>query len=130
MEIDITHMIEDADTMPCLAGSVAELGSNAGPYTWSNSKDYAKKNTLLSTDAELEEARQYFKEVGFSESDEMEQWSTEEINALLIQFIASNIRKMNSYDTEEEYQEAAKDGRCHSNIFKGDNGRWYFYMGT
>lgn len=38
MELDITHMITDADDMPMLSGSRAELGQDAGSITWNNSK--------------------------------------------------------------------------------------------
>lgn len=38
MEIDVTHMVDDADNMIELSGSRMEHGQDASRITWNNSK--------------------------------------------------------------------------------------------
>lgn len=129
MEIDVTHMIEDADDMPTLSGSVAELGKDAGKITWANSLEYAKAHPLLADDDARDEARGYFKGFGAWSKEEIAAWSDAELEALVSQYIAGSIREMEAFDTDDEYAEASREGRVSGCLYKGDNGRWYFYLG-
>lgn len=76
MEIDVTHMVEDADNMIELSGSRAEHGQDASRITWNNSKAYGADRPLLTTDDMRDAARAHFKEYGA--------WSEEEIAATVI----------------------------------------------
>ena len=129
MELDITHMVDDCDDMPTLSGSQAELGPDAGKITWNNSLAYAAKHLLLTDEAMRENARRYFKGFGAWSADEMAAWSDAYLNALVTQEIASRIREMEHFDSDEEYQKAAEQGQVSGMIYKGDNGRWYAYIG-
>ena len=129
MELDITHMMNDADDMPMLSGSAAELGSNAGKITWSNSKQYAEQHLLLTDDDMRDEARRYFKGFGAWSKEEIAAWSDLELNALMVQYIAGDIREMEMFETEEEYLKASEEGTVSGNLFKASDGRWYAYIG-
>lgn len=129
MEIDITHMIDDSDRMHMLSGSVCELGNNAGEITWNNSKDYAAKNILLKTPKEIEQAKKWFREFGAWEQSEITAWDDNEVNALLVQYIAGDIREMISFETYEDYQAESEAGTASGRIFKSGN-KFYFYVGS
>jgi hypothetical protein len=128
MEINVTHMVENADKMRFLSGSVAELGDNAGALTWNNSKDYSLAHPLLRDD-QIEDAKDYFAQYGAWSKAEIEAWSAHEVQALLAQEVAASIREIMDYDTEEDYQKALEDGQVRGNLGKGTDGRWYYYMG-
>ena len=133
MEIDVTHMVEQADDMIALSGSRMEHGQDAGRITWGNSVAYGKEQPLLKTDDERNDARDYFKAFGAWSDEEIAAWSEDELQAIMCQDVAAAIREMEHYETYEEYQKAAEQGRCSGNLFKADIGdhigRWFFYVG-
>lgn len=117
-------MINDSDTMPTLSGSINELGSNAASYTWNNSKDYAANNPLLKTKDEISYARKYLLSLGASWTEE--ELSPEiEVQALITQLIAGDIREYLNYESYEEYEQASHNGQVSGLIFKNDD--QYFY---
>ena len=129
MEIDITHMVDGADDMPTLSGSQAELGPDAGKITWNNSKAYAAEHLLLTDDTMRDNARRYFKGFGAWSADEIAAWSDLELNALVTQEVASWIRQMERFDSDEKYLAAAEQGSVSGSLYKGDDGKWYAYIG-
>lgn len=130
MELDVTHMLDDCDEMPFLSNSIAELGPDAGKITWDNSVEYAKRRPLLITEDDKFEARRWLRGFGAWDAEEIAAWSEDELNALVVQFIAGNIREMEHFDSEEEYFEAEREGHVSGGLSKGDDGRWYFYLGN
>lgn len=129
MEIDVTHMVEDADEMPGLSGSIAELGKDAGPTTWKNSCAYGEQHPLLTTDEERDEARRHFQGYGAWSQEEIAAWSERELQGIVCQDVAAAIREREHFDTDEEYRAACERGTVSGNLYRGDNGRWYFYLG-
>ena len=129
MEIDVTHMVEDEDQMPMLSGSIAELGADAGPRTWRNSVAYGAAHPLLKTDEERDAARKHFYGYGAWEREEIDAWSEAELQGITCQDVAAAIREMEVADSYEEYQELCERGTCSGRLYRGDNGRWYFYLG-
>ena len=125
-ELDVTHMVEDGDWMPYLSGSVAELGDRAGALTWENSQKYAEDKPLLLAE-NMDDAREYFADMGFG--DDARKWSEAETQATMVQDVATNIRELKMFETYEEYSEAANKGQVSGRLFKGENNRWYFYVG-
>ena len=115
MEIDVTHMVEDADNMPNLSGSKMELGDNAGRITWNNSKAYGAEHPLLADDDARDAARAHFRAYGAWSEEEIAAWSEEDLQAMVCQDVAAAIRGMESCD---DYR-----------IYKGDDGRWWFVLG-
>ena len=131
MEINITHMVDDLHHMPCLSGSIMELGANAAEFTWSNSLSYAEDRPLLKTSLEIQFAKRYFETFGAWEHEDISAWSTEETNALLIQLIAGDIREMEGL-TWEQYRRNAEAGQVTGRIFRDEvNGslQYFYYVG-
>jgi hypothetical protein len=127
IELDVTHMVDDADDMPMLSGSIAELGDDAGRIAWRNSCEYAAKRPLITPD-QYDDARDYFREFGAWTREEIDAWTPEEIQGLVVQEVAARIRDMEHYDSYEEYEVAAQAGRCSGAVYRGDDGRFYFLM--
>lgn len=130
IEIDITHMVEPEDAnqidVSLLSGSQADLGSNAAEITWFNSRQLAAQKPLLSAD-QIEGAKKYFKGFGAWDDEEIAAWTDLEVQALVVQYIAGDIREMQGYDTFEEYEKDAIEGRVSSNIFKSGD-KFYFSL--
>lgn len=131
MEINVTHMMEDADIMIELSGSRAEHGQNAGQITWNNSKAYGVDHPLLTTDEMRDAARAYFGEYGAWSKEEIEAWSEEELQGMMCQEVASAVRdilrEMEAYASRmDDWQANADNAGC---LYKGDDGQWYFYLG-
>ena len=129
MEIDVTHMVEDADEMPMLSGNRAELGDSAGQITWHNSVNYGNAHPLLKTDDERDEARNHFAEYGAWTRDEIAAWPEDELQGIMCQDVAAAIREMESADDYEDYQAGVEEGRYSGRLYRSDNDRWYFYVG-
>jgi hypothetical protein len=124
MELDVTQMVEAADSMFLLSGSKVEHGQDAGRITWNNSKVYAHYNPILTTDEQREAARAHFKQYGVWSEEEIAEWSEGELQAIMVQDVAAAIREMEAYDTLEEYAEA-----CGGRLYHGNDSRWYYYLG-
>lgn len=129
MEIDVTHMVEDKDEMIELSGSRMEHGQDAGRITWNNSKAYGKEHPLLATDAERDEARDYFREFGAWSDEEIAAWSEEELQAIVCQDIAGAIRELEAAEDYADYEHLCAQGTLSGRVYRGNNGRWYFYLG-
>jgi hypothetical protein len=134
MEIEVTHMVKDADDMPMLSGSVAELGTDAGPRTWKNSVAYGQKHPLLKTNDERETARQHFRGYGAWARDQIDAWSEDELQGIVCQEVASEIREMDAYETYEDYQRASEKGSVSGRLYmagqEDSSERWFFYLGN
>jgi hypothetical protein len=115
MEIDVTHMVEDADNMIELSGSKAEHGPDAPRITWDNAVAYGKEHPLLATDDARDAARAHFKEYGAWTEDEIAAWDEDTIQGIMCQDVAAAIREMTA-------------GGEH-NLYRGDDGKWYYYLG-
>jgi len=109
MEIDVTHMVEDADSMIELSGSRMEHGQDAERITWNNSKVYGAEHPLLTTDEMRDAARAHFRGYGAWSEEEIAAWSEEELQAITCQDVAAAIRDMEAYENYEEYSKA--DGK-------------------
>jgi hypothetical protein len=134
MYLDITHMMQD--DMFELSASVAERGKDAGRETWENSKAYAREHPLLTTPESLDDARQWIQGFGAWDREEITDWHAGEVNALVCQYIAGNIREIeslcmgdNGEIDEAEMERLSDEGTISGGIYRGEDGRWYFYMG-
>lgn len=91
MEININRLVTDLD--PCeLSGSIAERGANAGPETWRNSVDAAKRQRLLKPE-QRQAARDFFAGFGAWSDEEIAAWSNTELDALVLQYAAGDLRE-------------------------------------
>lgn len=131
MELEITPMFEAMNPRE-LSASQAELGANAGAITWGNSLEAGKEFAPLKTDDAREAFRVWVRGSGGWSTEEIAAWSDDELNALFVQWIAGDMRD-GRLDGEEPdwqaYEARAEAGNCASNIYRGDDGRVYFYIG-
>lgn len=130
MEIDVTHMVEDADSMIELSGSRMEHGQDAGRITWNNSQAYGAERPLLTTDDMRDAARAHFREYGAWSEDEIAAWSETDLQAITVQDVAAAIREMEVAEDYDEYVRLCEAGTCSGRLYRGDDGKWRFYLGT
>lgn len=128
MEINITSLL--AEDMFQYSHSRHEGGDNAGPNTWQAALDGPRP--LLNTPEEFQAARDFFKSTGGWTSFEIATWTENEVQALLLQFIAGDVREMgfDSLDDigpEDWETYEADESMCHR-LFKSGEGI-YFYIG-
>jgi hypothetical protein len=130
MDIDITRLVEEVELFD-LSASIAERGPNAGPETWKNSMAEASEHPLLTAD-QLDAARDYFREFGAWDDEEIDAWSPEEVNAMVVQYVAGNLREIEAlcmgddgeidWDKVEELDSA---GRISGSIYRADDRVWF-----
>jgi hypothetical protein len=138
MEIDITDLLANhAKDRICYASSIAEYGScSVAKETFNNSCELAREEPPLRTVAELEALIDHLTRAGFSESPELRDRPLYELNALFIQLVMGDMREMGDPDptpeglSDPDLLEAQMEGRCPSNIYAGDDGRIYYYLGV
>lgn len=132
-EIDITDFFNSADAFE-FSASVAERGENAGKETWNNAKEEGTRAPLLTTPDQIQALRDHVKEFGAWSREEIEAWSSVECNALFIQLVSGDMREAGlDQDPDDqdwqEYEKRAERGNCPGNIYRGDDGRVYYYLG-
>lgn len=135
MEIDITRLVTEEDMFE-FSASRAERGQNAGPETWANAKDEAAARPLLA-DEQLPAFRDYVRDFGAWEDEEIDGWSPVECNALFVQMVAGDMREAESLCPGDgpggvdwsEYEALAEAGTCSGCIFASGESVFY-YVGT
>jgi hypothetical protein len=130
-EINITRFFADEDHFEYSA-SRAERGQNAGPETWANAKERAAEEPhLLTTDEAREAWRQDLHDMGFGDGEEITR-DPAELEALFIQFVAGDIREMQSLcgDDWDEFEKLAERGTVGGRMCRGDDGEVYYYLGS
>ena len=91
---------------------------------------------ILDTEKKREVFRSFVRSAG-ALSDRVAVWSDAELNALCIQWVAGDMLEPFGFDlgpdtTDEEwaeYQRQSEAGQVSGRIFKGIDGRFYFYCG-
>src|SRR5574337_580431 len=94
MEIDITQFVNDECPVD-FSASVAEIGNDAGRQTWSAAMETAPDylaQFITNTDAR-DELTRWIRGFGAWNDAEIAAWSDTELCALLIQFIAGDLRE-------------------------------------
>lgn len=129
MEINITRLV-DSDNVDLMdySASAMELGQDAGRITWNNALE--SEHVLVSTEEELQEARDYIRGFGAWSDEEIDGWTPQEVNALILQFVAGSLRRYlearnSGVATLREHQESDSH-----QIYESDEGQYYFYMGN
>jgi hypothetical protein len=133
MEINIASLLSRSDFDPAeCSGSRAELGDDAGRITWQNSMAAAAvPPVLLDTPEKLDAMRDFARSSGGWTQEEVDAWSAQEVNALLVQWVAGDIRQ--AFDDAEpadwdwvDYEKRAERGSVPSNLSRGADGAVYF----
>lgn len=131
MELNITEFFNTARPA-YYSASAAELGDDAGPITWANAVDAADQwPDWLNTEDKRGEFRTYVRTFGAWTDEEIAAWTDEEITALLIQMVSGDIRESGLQDgkTWPEYLADSEAGRVSGNLYRGDDGEIYYYIG-
>ena len=132
MELNISRFFKEAASTDYSA-SVAEIGRNAGPDTWRAACDDSGDYMMLDDEDKREAFRKHVREFGAWSDDEIAAWSDVELNALLIQMIAGDIREagLDQLDPDwDEYEAGCREGIYSFRLFVGDDGEVYYYIGT
>jgi hypothetical protein len=115
-----------------LSHSASEGGQNAGRNTWRASMDAAEDYPLLDSEEKLEAMRDFAASSGGWTRGEIGDWDSDQLNALLLQWVASDCRQLGADNLSEIDWEAAEDlqksGSAPSNLFRGIDGSIYFYL--
>lgn len=112
MELNITKFFTEAAPMDYYA-SVAEIGNNAGADTWRAACEDSPDYMILDDDEKREVFRYYVKGFGAWTAEEIAAWSDVELNALLLQMVAGDIRS----------------GEDNGRLLLDGNGGAYYYIG-
>lgn len=129
-EINVNRLVNDIDPSE-LSGSIAERGKNAGPETWANAVECATESPLL-TDDEREEARDYFRDFGAWSDEERAAWSNEELDALVLQYAAGDLREAQAICPGdgvggidwEDHQREAEAGTISGSLYEHNGELW------
>jgi hypothetical protein len=127
MDIDITLFFKQEDAAE-YSGSVAERGPNAGAITWRASQEAAGRFRMLDTPDKLDAFRTWLKPWGGWSEAEIAAMSDDDLNALFLQWVASDMREggLNDlYPNWAAYEEKVNAGQCHGTIFR--NGEKVFF---
>jgi len=111
--------------MAQFSSSIAESGlQNIGQITWANAMaSMADESSWLTSD--LDALRAYFREYGAWTADELAAMSGQELNAMLVQFIAGEYQ--NYTDARGQGRKAFREWkeRCGCSLY-GHRGRWFY----
>lgn len=133
MEIDITSFFRNEDPSE-FSASIAETGRNdIGKVTWRRAVEAGTDSPLLTTPDAIEALREYVKDFGAWDDEEIAAWSDAECNALFIQLVSGDIREggLDQAGTDlhspewDEYEKRAEEGRCGGNIYRSGESVFY-----
>jgi len=129
MEVNITRFFNTESAFDYNA-SCAELGENAGTYTWNNAVSASYNHTdLLDTDEKKDTFRAFVKTFGAWDEAEIAAWNDNELTALLIQFISASMRENGLDSSEPEWEAYEADDNNSGDIFRSGD-EVYFYIGS
>ena len=124
IELDVTHIV--AEDCFKFAASVAERGQNAGPETWANALLFVREKPLVKSEQQ-DELRAWIREWGAWDDGDIAAMSDDDTNALLLQFVAGDVREMENFSDYAEYLAAAEAGQVQGNLYRSDDGTQWFY---
>ena len=124
MELDITEFFNEARPADYSA-SVAEIGEHAAQITWNRAIVAARRFDLLDTDEKAAAFAAYIRGFGAWSDADIEGFSLVELNALLIQLIAGDIRE-EGIDAGVPLESEACDN--YGRLFQGTDGRIYYSL--
>ena len=132
-EIEITRLFADASAfVPFdLSNNPATLGDNAGQVTWSASLETSDEIMLIDSAERKEAFKDFVQSSGGWKREEIDAWSDRELNALLLQWIAGDVREaFGDADFADwdwnDYRKDAEAGQVSSRLWRADDGKVYF----
>lgn len=126
LEVDVSRLIREPECDPVIfSASISEVGKDAGPKTWRAAVGEASNRPLLATDDERRKAKDYFRDFGAWDDDEIDGWSDSEVDALVLQEAAASLREAQSCCPGEgdggvdwsEYERQSQAGHVSGSVY-------------
>ena len=128
MQVNVTQFLSEG-CMRDYSASVAEIGNDAGPATWQAALDDAPDyGPHLDTPEKIDAMRQFARSSGGWTDDEVAAWTSAEVNALFLQWVAGDAREC-GLDRGESWaavRQAQEIGNAPSNLWRDDDGQIWF----
>jgi len=142
MEFDITEFMQ-TESPRDYSASVAEIGQSAGPDTWRAAQDNADPLRFMTSPEKIEAFRGFILSSGGWDESECVAFTVRDLESLFIQWVSGDLRSLffDSFRapvnfselTDAQWAEAERlsaEGVCPSTIYRGTDGRVYFYCGS
>lgn len=124
LELNITDFYNTEDPQN-YSDSIANSGqNNISTITWNNAKKCEHDFISPLPETEIQEIRDFFASFGAWETEEVNNWSAQELNALLIQFISGDIQKQT-----DENGNLYTDEQVGNTIYGDETGQIWFLLG-
>lgn len=132
--LDVTSIVRTIAPRDYSA-SVAEIGADAGTRTWAAACEDALE--LFGESFNRAAFDDYFSHWGAWSAEELAAHSDEQCAALMLQFIAGDMRECEFQDWPEAfsaewwplYETASAEGTVSARFGRGDGGKIYYYIG-
>lgn len=129
IELNITDFFNSEDPRD-YSDSIAKSGqNNIGTITWGNAKDCEHDFVSAMSETEIQELRAFFASFGAWDDSEIGNWNAQELNALLVQDIASQIQEQTDKNGDLYAEDNPIREQVGSSIFRDGNGEVWFYCG-
>ena len=125
--VNITRFIAE-ECMRDYSASVAEIGPNAGQYTWQACNENAPEWNFIPAES-LDYFREWLAQWGAWNADEIATMPDAELQALCLQWIAGDARECGLDKPAPDWASIREDqesGRIPSSIYRGDDGAIYW----
>lgn len=136
MEIDVTEIVQEMTPLEARATSGGWFGADPDPDSrkhraWQEALRLASKHPVLNRREDIAAMRTHLLGYGAWEGEEIADMTAIELTALLVQLIAGDMYEgeLHAESTEEDwarYEQDGHDGRVPWNLFRGDDGRFYY----
>lgn len=130
LEVNVNRLVTELNPAD-LSGSIMERGKNAGTETWQNSLEAAGAG-LLTDESERRAVRAWAKEFGAWNAAEIAAWSDLELDALVLQYAAGDLREAQDLCPGDglgdvnwtEAETLAHEGTLAGNLFVHEGELW------
>lgn len=125
--VDITEVIA-RECMRDYSASIAEIGNDAGPSTWRAACDDAPDWNFIPAD-QFDYFRDWVQDWGGWTREEIDAWPDNELQALCLQWIASDARQCGIDKPGADWDSIRADqesGRIPSSIYRDESGRVFW----
>ena len=123
MEIDITHLEHEETTQ--WSDSIANSGlQNIGQVTWRNAVETATERPLVTPEQQAE-LRYWLLDFGAWDEAEIAAMGDDETNAMLLQFIAGDLKEYLEHEGTEDFELWVSEGWA-GRVSRSEDGRLFF----
>lgn len=99
-DVNVSRLVDDVDPFD-LSHSIAEGGQTAGRDTWRAAKAEAEARPLDIADRDA--VKEYFAGFGAWDREEIAAWSDADLDALVLQFAAGDLRTLQDIASGDEF---------------------------